>query len=211
MEYISNFFYGLIERWNNWIAYLEYESDRKEKALITLEGNEKIPKVLPHLVFKSYQESNFPYNLNGAKIKETGNSEVDLWIKDFALLNIDIYEMIKKEHTLPDATFLKKRYLLIQKQVHPDRSKGTPTGSTQLSTEVNVAKETLDRLYEDPIQQITLFQTVFSVIQKEPTPIVATTNHPHQSTAPYIILYLVGAGIGTILVLRWSKEKKKGT
>ena len=100
-----------------------------------------------------------------------------------------------------------KRYLLIQKQVHPD----TPTGSTELSTQVNVAKETLDRLYEDPIQQITLFQTVFSVIQKESIPKTVVTNHPHQGTAPYIILYLVGAGLGTILVLRWANKKKSET
>lgn len=222
-----SFFERWVNKWNDYLVYLD-ELAAKEKVLVPVEDIARRPRTEPHLVFQPYDESDFPYNLNGNPIVETGTPEVDLWIKDFARLNIDIFEMIVKAQTLPDASFLKKRYFRIQRQVHPDLG-----GSTELSTEVNVAKESLDHLYQDPYKQITLFQTIFQYVRQREDDLIDEENdeidnddedlqQPSKKpkkkkrrvstetsgTASYIILYLVGAGLGSLLVLRWAKKKK---
>lgn len=194
------FFTGSVQRWNAYLRYLQGTYLDEEKQLVPSDF-EHAASLPPHAPFKSYDESNFPYNLVDKKhLKKTGNEEVDAWISDFAQLDIDVYTMVSREQTLPDPAFLKKRYFLIQKQVHPDKE-----GSTEQSIRVNLAKESLDQLYDHVHDQITLFQTIFNSL---PQQVRVQQQQKKVNTAPLIILYLVGVGAGVVLVLSRNKKKK---
>ena len=198
-EFLSSvwtFFIGSIQRW---ISYLQSLDSQADKQLVTLEDTKQFPNTeVPHAPFTQYEESNFPYNLlEDQKFTRTGVPEIDAWLRDFAELRIDAYKMVVETQTLPDATFLQKRYRTLIKESHPDR----PGGSTEKATAVNVAKGNLDRLYNDPHQQVALFQTIFQTYVPPPPPLVRQSVATTKNSSPYIVLWLVGVGAGCVLVL----------
>jgi len=208
MAYLWTLFKGSVQRWNEYLRYLQGTYLDEEKQLITQDYlQEDSQRSIPsHTAFKSYDELSFRYNLDGKALKQTSNQRVNDWISDFGQLNIDIYTMILQEQTLPDAAFLQKRYISRQKEVHPDR----PGGSGEQSTNVNLAKEKLDLLYESVRDQITLFQAVFASAPPLRPPSGVIPQVPNTiPTTPLVILYLGGAGLGLVLVLSSSKRNKK--
>jgi len=205
---VWGFFYGTIERWNNYITELEAKQFAQDHPLVPVTVASQYPRLPPHAPIQTYTELNFPYNLAPEeKVRLYGDQEVDGWIQDFERLNINIGKMIRTEHTLPDQKFLKKRYLKVLKEIHPDK----PMGSNMDAIELNGAREVLERLYERPNEQIHLFHTILDAALEE------TKNHAEfaalnpvtekNSTSSYVVLWLVGAGLGMVYVLR-EKGKK---
>lgn len=199
---VYQFFYGTIQRWNDFLISLEDD----EKQLVPSDY------VFPsrnqggvHAPIKVFQEDGFQYNLGDKKVQFTGNENADKWISDFAILNIDVFHLIQSEQTLPDLQFVKKRYHLLAKQFHPDKNKQTNSQDTILH--LNNAYQTIsEHLYEDALEQVNLFQSVFEIVltnvQSQQMQI-----QPNVSTTPYIVLYLVGVAIGSIIVLKkYSKR-----
>lgn len=194
-------FKGAVQRWNAFLRYLQGQVLDEEKQLVPLDVAQEFPSLFPHAPFQSYDEVTFPYNLPGKPPYRTLNDEADAWLSDFAQLHIDAYNMIVRDQTLPDAKFLQKRYLAILKSAHPDRG-----GTNAEATRVNLAKESLDRFYADPHDQVTLFQAVFNHSAKQPTvQVPPRTLSRTTPTAPYVVLYLVGAGVGLVIVLMKKK------
>jgi len=74
-----------------------------------------------HAPTKEFKEVGFQYNLDGKKPQYTDNASANTWIDDFAVLNIDVFNLIKKEHTLPDLHFIKRRYYQTALKNHPDK------------------------------------------------------------------------------------------
>lgn len=217
---LYQFFVGTIERWNQWILHLEQEADAKEKQLVYTSPNGKniFSSTVPHAPIKTYDELTFPYNLSSSQIPHfTGHQQVDHYIQSFAHLEIDIFTMIQETQTLPDQTFIQKRFRNIQRESHPDR-KG---GSTGRATDVNVAKDEIDHLYNTISEQVALFQGVMNDViddlkhdsfsGQNTKQTVLTTNKgsitSNNNNGPYVILFCVGAFIGTIVVLKQSKKK----
>ncbi len=195
-------FKGAVQRWNAFLRYLQGQVLDEEKQLVPSDVAQEFPSLFPHAPFQSYDEVTFPYNLpKGKPYVRTLNDEADAWLSDFAQLHIDASNMIVHDQTLPDAKFLQKRYLSILKSAHPDRG-----GTNAEATRVNLAKESLDRLYADPHDQVTLFQAVFTHSAKQPTVQVSSRSPTVVGrTAPYVVLYLVGAGFGLVIVLMKKK------
>jgi hypothetical protein len=191
VQALQRFFYGLIERWDQWLLSLEGPGPRR--ALVTEQEAKEFKQLPPRAPMKSFEEDTFEYNLKGLPVQGTQSETVNVWIRDFATLKIDVFRLIKKEQTLPDATFLQKRYLRLLKQNHPDKG-----GRLNVVIDLNTAKERLNHLYASVQEQIMLFEAVFA------EPFVDTPAKPRTSqsnASAYVLLYLVGAGIGTVLVL----------
>ena len=221
-EYLWTLFQGTVQAWNDWLVWLETQADRKtqERALVpTEEGAYPFLPIAPHAPFREYQEATFPFNLPAnSTLILTEDKDADEWIRHFATFQIDIYNMILRDNTLPDPIFLRKRYLILQRKVHPDRG-----GTNDESKEVNVAKDELDKLYEDSHEQINLFQAVFTSYDQrqdqqskkrklaDSTSVTSSSNTTSgtESSAPYIVLFLVGASAGWIVVFRRHKVKKR--
>jgi len=222
-EYLWTLFQGTVQAWNDWLVWLETQADRKtqERALVpTEEGAYPYFPIPPHAPFRKYEEDTFPFNLPAnSTLTLTEDKDADEWIRQFATFQIDIYNMILRDHTLPDPVFLRKRYLILQRKVHPDRG-----GTNDESKEVNVAKDELDKLYEDSHEQINLFQAVFTSYDQrqdqqqskkrklaDSTSVTSSSNTTSstESSAPYIVLFLVGASAGWIVVFRRHKAKKR--
>jgi hypothetical protein len=223
-NYFYTFFRGTINMWNDWIVYLQEDPDAK--ALVPQDGSRSghrfIP-IPPEAPIRNYTESTFPYNLellSENQLMRTGNQAVDEYIYGFAVLRIDIVRMILEDHALPDEKFVHKRYLNVQKEVHPDRG-----GTNEESKDVNVARGFLEKLYEDVQEQIELFQTVFTVQMEqqeekntetqpaatavEVDAAAAAVHEARRNTAAYVILYLAGVGLGSIIVWKRATRKKK--
>src|SRR4051794_31903373 len=209
VDVVWQIFYGTIERWNRWIEYQENLQKAEEFAVVPVSVSNQYPSPVPHAPIKTYTEADFAYNLdNPAQTKLTGDAQADVFVKEFALLKIDIFRLIRQEQTLPDSKFIKKRYLLRQKEVHPDRVSNGQGPSTE-SIQLNGAKAGLDHLYSHAGEQIHLFQTVVNKAfeeAKNPPPILS--DQP-ASTTTYMVLWLVGAAAGYVLVLAKGKERRK--
>jgi len=209
VDVVWQFFYGTIDRWNKWLEYQEHLQAAQEFAVVPVSVSNHYPSPVPHAPIKTYNEADFAYNLaDPAQVKFTGDAQADVFVKEFALLKIDIFKLIRQEQTLPDSKFIKKRYLLRMKEVHPDRTRGTSMESIQL----NGAKAGLDHLYSHPGEQIHLFQSVLNKAfeeAKSPKPILsdsAILKEPGTTTT-YMVLWLVGGGGGVCLGVCKGKEK----
>lgn len=213
-----NFFYGSIERWNSWLADLEAEIDAKEKQIAPVQTASEYHRFPPHAPIQSFDETTFSFNLpSNKKAHFTGDHTADVWIQDFALLNIDIYRLILAQGVLPDLRFVHKRYLRIIKEVHPD--KNLNRDYVHQAIQLNAAKEALDQLYNDPTSQITLFRAVFdnkvqnTMVEEEEPAISVVQNVASgqssevllqtpaaQSNGSYLFLFGIGAAVGYYLV-----------
>ena len=203
------FFYGTFQRWNDFLMSL----DRDEKQVAPSDYVFPRRDAGVHAPFTVFQEDGFQYNLGDKKIQFTGNESADIWIQDFAILNIDIFHLIRNEQTLPDLQFVKRRYHLLAKQFHPDKSK--QTNSQESTILLNNAYQSIsEHLYEEVSEQANLFHSVFNTVlakaqaQVEQAQTRANINNT-SNTAPFIVLYLVGAGVGMVLVLKNFTKKKQ--
>ncbi len=199
------FFYNTVQRWNEWLISLEDD----EKQLVTTEKgslNDRLFKG-PHAPIQEFQGDGFEFNLGDKKAQLTNNSSADIWINDFGALDIDAFNLIRLEQTLPDLKFLKKRYYKIAKQIHPDRATNTIKSNEKMILLNNAYENITRHLYEDVNEQITLFQAVFNtVIQKiEANQNQVQVNIP--DTSSFIVLYLVGVAVGSVVVLKKFSKK----
>ena len=138
---------GLWDLWKRWERYIESLQRKWDR------GSALVPYEQKPQYGKKFQEDQFAYNLGDREPHLTNNDAVNAWILDFAKLNIDIFHLIRAEHTLPDEVFLKKRYLQVAKQVHPDKG-----GTTTRTIEVNHAYQMLhEHLYRQVNDQVALF------------------------------------------------------
>lgn len=198
-------FYGSVDRWNHWITQLEMEVDAKEHQIVPSEVANRFQPLPPHAPIKQYEESTFPFNLNDKGTISTGDVQTDAWIHDFAQLNIDIFNLIRKDQTLPDFKFTQKRYLKIIKEVHPDKNQNRDYVSQAIS--LNAAKESIDHLYMNVNEQIHLFQNVFDTnmklaLDQEETPQQGEGKQSVSGSGftPFVILFLTGASAGYFIV-----------
>jgi len=199
--------YAPIEIFTNYWAGLEYKQKLDESQLVPTSGVPKNHFMVPHAPLQFFDETNFPFNLQPEqKLEYTANSEADQYIDDFALFGIDIFKMIRTNHTLPDEGFVKKRYINKIRVAHPDKKTGVNSESILL----NVARGRLsDTLYTDANEQINLFHAVLNTVlqdaAQEPLSLVqpATQN----GSSPFLILFLAGSLAGCIAIFILKKPK----
>lgn len=200
-----------VQSWSEYIERLELSQKARESQLVPFqELSGEMKKEKPHANIKVFSEENFLYNLNGQTPYFTENKQVNQWIRNFARLNIDIFRLVRYEHTLPDDKFLTRRYFALLKQYHPDKN----MNGHKETVDLNVGQVEIEELYDDRDDQILLFQTIldqaFVEEEKKNAPIgsanpILVPGAGHGS-APYILLFLVGASVGFVYVKIKSKK-----
>ena len=124
-------------------------------------------------------------------------------------MNVDVFNLIRTNHTLPDETFLKKRFVNVLKSIHPDK-KGQST--TTQTARVNVARDRLlNEFYQDDYKQITLFHAVLNTVLQGATQTPQSLMQPatQHGSSPFIVLFLVGSFVGFAVVFSLNKKKTK--
>lgn len=133
-------------------------------------------KVKTNPEFVHSHEPDFKYNWDGKTQIRTGNPQVDEYIHAYEILNIDIVKMILVNQQLVDFAFVKRRYRNLQKQHHPDR----PEGSEQVSIELNLAYEKIDKLTSNEQEQFDLIRNIYLFY------------HPPEPGNAYLFLFIFG-------------------
>jgi hypothetical protein len=135
----------------------------------------------------------FQYNWNGKPIR-IGHEESDQLIEAYEKLNIDIVRVILDKHQLVNFRFMKKRYLQLQKQFHPDQQ----NGNTLQSTEINVSFEKIKRLMTingEP-EQLDFISHVLLFFRPKPS---------NNDSLAYMFLFAVGATTTSLVILTKKK------